>query len=60
MGSAREARDWYFKGRQVLSEKVAAHRIDFYTQLVRLLTRMIQNERKKRSLARIEETDEAE
>src|SRR4051794_773916 len=30
-GSAREARDWYFKGRHVLGVKVAMHRIELTT-----------------------------
>ncbi len=41
LGSARESREWYYKGRHVLTEKVALHRIGLLTQAVRLLLVMI-------------------
>jgi four helix bundle protein len=44
-GSAREARDWYFKSCHALSKAVLAHRIDLLTQILRLLLKMIGNER---------------
>jgi four helix bundle protein len=47
LGSAREARDWYFKARFVLGPKVTAHRIGITTQLRKLLIRMTSNERRK-------------
>src|SRR6476469_4107874 len=28
LGSARESRDWYYKGRHILAESVVAHRLD--------------------------------
>src|SRR5207248_2665809 len=37
LGSAREARDWYYKGRRALPTKVAEHRIEIATQIIRLL-----------------------
>src|ERR1043165_2427044 len=37
LGSAREARDWYYKGRHVLPDRVAAHRMDLLTSIIRLL-----------------------
>ena len=45
-GSAREARDWYFKARHVLSEKVVEHRMDLLTQIVRLTLSMTAHERR--------------
>lgn len=47
LGSTREARDWYYKARFVLRDKVTNHRLDLTTQLVRLLIRMVSNERRK-------------
>jgi four helix bundle protein len=32
LGSARETRDWYFKARHVLREKVSSHRIELATR----------------------------
>jgi four helix bundle protein len=46
LGSAREGRDWYYKSRHVLKEKVTAHRLDRCTQLIRLVIRMVANERR--------------
>ena len=45
LGSARESRQWYYKGRHVLSEKVAYHRIQLLTQIIRLLLTMTPKER---------------
>jgi four helix bundle protein len=45
VGSAREARDWYFKSRHVLAETVVSHRIDLCTQIIRLTLKMIHTER---------------
>lgn len=45
LGSARESRNWYWKGRHVLSEKVALHRIQLLTQIIRHLLRIIPAER---------------
>lgn len=36
LGSAREARGWYYQGRFVLSEVVALHRRKLLTQVIRL------------------------
>jgi four helix bundle protein len=46
LGSVREARDWYYKSRHVLADRVTEHRLDLSTQLVRLLIRMVSNERR--------------
>lgn len=45
LGSAREARTWYWKGRQILGEKIALHRIQLLTQIMRHLPRIIPAER---------------
>lgn len=45
LGSAREARVWYYQGRQVLSEAVAAHRIKLLAGIIRLLLTIIPAER---------------
>lgn len=37
LGSAREARVWYYQGRFVLTEAVAMHRITLMTKIIRLL-----------------------
>jgi four helix bundle protein len=45
LGSARESRDWYFKGRHILGEEVAAHRLQLLTQILRLLLTMVPDQR---------------
>ncbi|MBM4031698.1 MAG: four helix bundle protein [Planctomycetes bacterium] len=45
LGSARETRDWYYKGRHILGEEVTSHRLDLMTQVVRLLLTMIPDQR---------------
>ena len=45
LGSARESRDWYFKGRFVLGEEVVAHRHNLMTQIIRLLLVMVPEQR---------------
>ena len=45
LGSARESRDWYHKGRHVLGETVVSHRLGLLTQIIRLLLTMIPEER---------------
>ena len=44
LGSSRETRDWYFKGRHVLKKTVVNHRVELSTRLVRLTTTMTANE----------------
>jgi len=46
LGSARECRDWYYKGRHVLGTDVIKHRIDFVTQIIKLLLKMVPQQRK--------------
>ncbi len=45
LGSARESRDWYYRGRHVLGEAVVAHRMETLSEIVRLLTTMIPQQR---------------
>ena len=41
LGSARESRDWCYKGRYILGEAVTRHRIQLLTKVIRLLLTMI-------------------
>ena len=45
LGSARESRDWYFKGRHVLGETATDHRLGLLTQIICLLLTMIPHQR---------------
>ena len=45
LGSARESRDWYYKGRHILGETVTAHRLDLMTEIIRLLLVMVPDQR---------------
>lgn len=45
LGSARESRGWFYKGRHVLGENVAEHRIRLVTQIIRLLLTMVPDQR---------------
>jgi four helix bundle protein len=45
LGSARESRDWYYKGRHLLGEKVTQHRLSLLTQVIRLLLTMVPQQR---------------
>ncbi len=45
LGSAREARTWYYLGRQVLSMEVTLHRLQLLTNIIRLLLTIIPSER---------------
>jgi len=45
LGSAREARGWYYQGRHLLSEAIATHRIKLLTDIIRLLLTIIPAER---------------
>jgi four helix bundle protein len=45
LGSARESRDWYYKSRHILGEDITAHRLNFLTQIIRLLTTMVPQQR---------------
>jgi four helix bundle protein len=45
LGSAREARDWYYKGRHVLGEQQCANRIELLSRICKLLLSMIPEQR---------------
>jgi len=45
LGSARESKDWYFKGRYVLGDDVTQHRLAFMSEIIRLLLVIIPKQR---------------
>jgi len=45
LGSARESRDWYYKGRHILGEEVTQHRMQLLTEVIRLLLTMVPQQR---------------
>jgi len=45
LGSARENRDWYYKGRHILAEKVVQHRLRLLTEITRLLLKTVPEQR---------------
>jgi four helix bundle protein len=45
LGSTREMRDWYYKGRHVLDPVVVSHRLELSTRIIRLTITMVCNER---------------
>jgi hypothetical protein len=47
LGSARESRDWYFKSRHILGEAVVQHRLQLFTEVIRLLLTMVPQQRKR-------------
>ncbi len=47
LGSAREARGWYFRARHILGEQVFGERLHLLSQVVRLLTVMARNQRSR-------------
>ena len=47
LGSAREARDWYYKSRHILKEDVIKHRINLLTQITKMLNVLTPHQRKK-------------
>jgi len=47
LGSARESRDWYYKGRHILGDKVIEHRMQLLTEITQLLLAMIPDQRTK-------------
>lgn len=50
LGSARESRDWHYKGRHVLGEAVVNHRLEFLTQIVRMLITIVPQQREGGSI----------
>jgi len=55
LGSAREARTWYYQARHILPEAVASHRLHLLTRIIRLLLTIIPASRATRSGARVKE-----
>jgi four helix bundle protein len=45
LGSARESRGWYYKARHVLGDAISDHRMEFITQVIRLLIKMVPDQR---------------
>jgi four helix bundle protein len=45
LGSAREARTWYYDGRHILTQHVALHRIRLLSSIIRQLLTIIPHER---------------
>lgn len=45
LGSARESRDWYYKGRRVLREEIVQHRLTLLEEIIRLLLTMVPQQR---------------
>ena len=45
LGSARESRDWYYKARHVLGEDMTRARLDLIVKIIRLLLKMIPDQR---------------
>ena len=50
LGSARESRDWYYKAHHILSEEVLKHRMSLTTQIIRLLIRMVPQQRNSKGI----------
>jgi len=55
LGSAREARDWYFKSRHVLGNEVALHRMRLLVSIIRTLLKLIPQFRAKKIEEKIAE-----
>jgi four helix bundle protein len=47
LGSAREARDWYYKSHHTLKEEVIKHRINLLTQIIKMLNVLTPRQRQK-------------
>jgi len=45
LGSARESRDWYYKGRYILGDHVAKHCINLLAEIIRMLLVIIPAQR---------------
>jgi four helix bundle protein len=41
LGSARETRDWYYKGRHILGDIVATHRLRLIVHIIRQLLKLV-------------------
>ncbi len=45
LGSARESRDWYNKGRHVLDDTIVKHRMGLLAEIIKLLLTMVPQQR---------------
>src|SRR5437667_4732461 len=45
LGSGREARGWYYKGRYILGRTVVEHRLRLFAEVIKLLLTMIPDQR---------------
>jgi len=45
LGSARESRDWYYKGRHILGDDIFNQRVRIISEIIRLLVTMIPQQR---------------
>jgi four helix bundle protein len=45
LGSARETRDWYYKCRHILGEDITSNRLKLLTKIIRLLLKMVPQQR---------------
>jgi four helix bundle protein len=48
LGSARESRDWYYKGRHILEEAVVQHRLELLSRIIQLLLVTIPQQRQRK------------
>lgn len=45
LGSARECRHWYYQSRHTVGDEILHHRLELITQIIRLLLRMVPQQR---------------
>ena len=48
LGSAREARGWFYRARHVLGEEVVSHRLQLTTEIIKLLLTMVPDQRNQK------------
>ena len=52
LGSAREARDWYYKARHILGPEVTSQRLELFKAIIQLLLTMIPQQRRANQVLR--------
>lgn len=50
LGSAREARGWFYRARHILGEEVAHHRLALTTGIIKLLLTMVPDQRQSQTV----------
>jgi len=55
LGSARETRGWYYKGRHLLREVVVDHRIKLLSEVIRMLLKIVSSTRPEKVKENVEE-----